>query len=430
MIVSTDVRGVRQETLANGLTILTEQMPHVRSVAVGIWVKSGSRAEPAEVNGISHFIEHTVFKGTTSRSAEQIAKELDSVGGHMDAFTSKEIVCFNAKVMDEHLPRALDVLADLVLEPLFREEDLRKEQGVILEEIKMEQDNPEYLVQETFTQNFWPHHSIGRPILGTKESVLQFDSRSVRNFFQRWYRPERMLVTAAGRLHHDRFVELVAGHFNRLERHPETGPEASDHRPRAHAALVTSAKPELEQVQLCLGVPCSPLPDQRRYIVSLLSLILGGGMSSRLFQKVREQRGLVYSIFADASAYRDTGCFSVSAGTGHESVQQVLRLILEEFSLLKREPVPADELRRAKDNIKGGLMLSLESTSARMGSLARQQIYFGRVYDPEEILARVEAVTAEEIQQAARDFFQPQLVAAAVLGKLDGFELRRDQLAC
>ncbi|MFB3095011.1 MAG: M16 family metallopeptidase [Candidatus Acidiferrales bacterium] len=430
MIVSTDVRGVRQETLANGLTILTEQMPHVRSVAVGIWVKSGSRAEPAEVNGISHFIEHTVFKGTTSRSAEQIAKELDSVGGHMDAFTSKEIVCFNAKVMDEHLPRALDVLADLVLEPLFREEDLRKEQGVVLEEIKMEQDNPEYLVQETFTQNFWPHHSIGRPILGTKESVLQFDSQSVRNFFQRWYRPERMLVTAAGRLHHDRFVELVAGHFNRLERHQETGPEASDHRPRAHAALATCAKPELEQVQLCLGVPCSPLPDQRRYIVSLLSLILGGGMSSRLFQKVREQRGLVYSIFSDASAYRDTGCFSVSAGTGHENVQQVLRLILEEFSLLKREPVPADELRRAKDNIKGGLLLSLESTSARMGSLARQQIYFGRVYDPEEILARVEAVTAEEIQQAARDFFQPQLVAAAVLGKLDGFELRRDQLAC
>lgn len=428
--MSTDVRGVRQETLANGLTILTEQMPHVRSVAVGIWVKSGSRAEPAEVNGISHFIEHTVFKGTTSRSAEQIAKELDSVGGHMDAFTSKEIVCFNAKVMDEHLPRALDVLADLVLEPLFREEDLRKEQGVILEEIKMEQDNPEYLVQETFTQNFWPHHSIGRPILGTKESVLQFGSRSVRNFFQRWYRPERMLVTAAGRLHHDRFVELAAGHFNRLQRHPETGPEASDDRPRAHAALATSAKPELEQVQLCLGVPCCPLPDQRRYIVSLLSLILGGGMSSRLFQKVREQRGLVYSIYADASAYRDTGCLSVSAGTGHESVQQVLRLILEEFSLLKREPVPADELRRAKDNLKGGLMLSLESTSARMGSLARQQIYFGRVYDPEEILARVEAVTAEEVQQAARDFFQPQLVAATVLGKLDGFELRRDQLAC
>lgn len=432
MRVGERTAAVNKSQLPNGLTILTEEMPHVRTVAVGIWVKSGSRAEPGQVNGISHFIEHTVFKGTATRTAEQIAREMDSVGGNVDAFTGKEMVAFTAKVMDEHLPRALDVLSDLVLAPLFNENDLRKEQGVILEEIKMEQDNPEYLAQETFTQNFWRDHSIGRPILGTPHTVRSFTSQSVRDFYERWYAPERMVLTAAGRLDHDRLVELVQERFGTLPGGNGRGtvPAVADGAPRAYAGLTRCHKPELEQVQLCLGVPSYPLPDERRYAAGLLSVMLGGGMSSRLFQKVREERGLAYSIFSDLSAYRDTGCLTISAGTSRSRVAEVVNLILRELGTLKQEAVGKEELSRAKDNLKGGLMMSLESTSSRMAALARQEIYFGRYFTPDEVLAHVQSVTPEQVQQAARDFFQPQLVAGTLLGNLQGLSMGSEDLAC
>lgn len=425
--MTSELHPVKKETLPNGLTVLTEVMPAVRSVAVGIWVKSGSRLEPPTLNGISHFIEHMVFKGTAHRSAEEIAGEIDALGGNLDAFTAKEMVCFNTKVVDEHLPRAFDLLTDLVLAPVFREADISKERGVILEEIKMDEDNPDYLVHELFTQNFWRGHALGRPILGTKETLEGFNHQVVEDFFQRRYGPNQMVITAAGHLDHARFVTLVGERFLALRAQPDG---ASDSVPQSHAHITCRSKRELEQVHLCVGVPCYPLPHEKRYVMALLNMILGGGMSSRLFQNIREREGLAYAIFSDLQAYRDTGCLTVYAGTGRETARQTLPLILEEFTRLKREPVAAEDLRRARDNFKAGLVFSLESTTSRMAKLAREEIYFGRTFSTEEILEAIDRVTPEEIQVAAHDFFQPQLVGVTALGHLDGFQIGREELTC
>ncbi len=422
-----NVSAAKKTTLPNGLIVVSEAMPHVRTAAVGIWVKSGSRVEPAEVNGISHFIEHMVFKGTARRSAEQIAQEADALGGHLDAFTAKEMVCFNMKVLDQHLAEAFDILTDLVTGPVFREADIEKERAVITEEIKMEQDNPEYLVHELFSQNFWQGHAIGRPILGTLNSLGGFNHEVVQRFHRRWYGPNQMVVSGAGRLEHERLVELVAARLGGLE-HQAGG--QLDSVPQARARLTTRSKKELEQVHLCVGVPGCAITDERRYAVSLLANILGGGMSSRLFQNIREREGLAYAVFAELQAYRDTGLLTVYAGTARETAQQALRLILAEFRRLKQEPVPPPELRRAQDNLKTSLMLSLESTTARMSNLARQETYFGRFFTPDEILAAIDAVTADEIQAAAQEFFRSELLGATVLGPLDGLELSREALEC
>lgn len=418
---------VEKQSLPNGLTIITEEMAMVRTVAVGIWVKGGSRIEPAPRNGMSHFIEHMVFKGTERRSAEEIAREGDALGGHLDAFTGKELVCFNAKVLDEHLPRALDLLADLVRGPVFRATDIEKERKVVLEEIKMDEDNPDSLVHELFTQTFWHDHALGRPILGTPETLARFDAKAVREFFQRCYVPDQMLVTAAGRLNHARFVDLVAEKFG-----PFRPPQDSSRtvQPTPQARITARSKGELQQMHLCVGVPCYPLTHERRYALVVLNNILGGGMSSRLFQNIREREGLAYSIFSDLHTYRDSGCLIVYAGTARGATRQTLRLILREFAQLKKEPVPAADLRRTQDNLKATLMFSLESTGARMSHLARQEIYFGRFISLDEILAAIEAVTAEQLQEIAREFFQPELVGAAILGPLDGLEIARDELAC
>lgn len=418
---------VRKETLPNGLTILTEEMPLVRSVAVGIWVKTGSRVEPETLNGISHFIEHMVFKGTVNRTAEEIAREGDALGGQLDAFTTKELVCFNARVLDEHLPRAFDILADLVRSPVFLDADIDKERSVVMEEINMEEDNPDYLVHELFTQNFWRDHPIGRPILGTRQTLRGFNHKVVEEFFRRWYVPSQMLVAAAGHLEHDRFVELVAKEFDDLKAHPDG---YQDWTPQPQARITARSKRELEQIHLCVGVPCYPVVHEKRYALSLLNNILGGGMSSRLFQKIREREGLAYAVFSDVQAYRDTGCLTVYAGTSRETARQALHLILREFTRLKEEPVSADDLRRAKDTLKAGLMFSLESTNARMHKLAREEMYFGRTLSADEILAGVEGVTPEQLQAAARDFFQPEQLGVTLLGQLDGFQVTRDELAC
>ena len=422
----TEKNNTRKTKLENGLTILTEQMPHVRSVAVGVWVRSGSRVEEAETNGMSHFIEHTVFKGTNKRTVRQIAADMDSVGGQIDAFTSKEMVCFNTRVMDEHLPQAFDILADMVLDPIFPEDELQRETNVILEEIRMDEDNPEYLAQEIFSLSFWPGHPLGRPILGTTETVPGFTRERVQEFYGNWYRPDHMFVTAAGRLEHDSFVELVTKFFAGLKPHSNGfRQDAPQHDP----ALTTRVKEELTQAQLCLGVPCIPITDERRYSMSLLTNILGGGMSSRLFQRVREQEGLAYSIYADWSSYRDAGCLGVYAGTAPETLPKLLGLVNEEIARMKREPVPAEELQRTKESLKGGLLLSLESTASRMGSLARQEMYFGRLFEVDEIIARIEAVTSGEIQQLANEFFLPEKTAATALGNLKDFSLARENLS-
>jgi predicted Zn-dependent peptidase len=422
-----NARDIHRHALPNGLVVITETMPHVRSVSVGIWVRSGSRREVPAENGLAHFLEHMVFKGTERRSAEHIAREMDSVGGMLDAFTSKEQTCFNAKILDEHLPIAFDVLADLVLRPKLDSDDVRKERQVVLEEIKMDLDNPEYLLHDIFTRGFWPDHSLGRPILGTPETVRRFDREALCRHFKNWFTPDHILVTAAGNITHEEVLRLVEKEFGHLE---PLGTREEDAVPSTAAPIFLEAKRDLEQVHLCVGVPSLPLAHERRFGVAVLNNLLGGGMSSRLFQNIREKQGLAYAVFSELTPYSDAGMLSVYAGTAKETIGQVLDLMIAEFRAMKESLVSEEELLRAKNHLKGSLMLSLESTSSRMSNLARQELYFHRFSSLDEILASIEAVTREEVQSLAREFFRPELIAATVLGPLNGFTLDRSRLAC
>lgn len=422
-----NVRSIETTVFDNGVCLITEPMPHVRSAAVGVWIRSGSRLEAPPENGISHFIEHMLFKGTRRRTAEELARAVDSIGGNLDAFTSKELVSYNTKVLDEHLPRAFDILSDLVLNPAFRGEDIEKEKGVILEELKMEKDSPEYLVHEIFCSNFWKGHPLGQPILGTRETIGSFNREMIDCYYGRIYVPANILITAAGNLSHQQMVDLARERFAAL---PAAAPLPTPVQPETFARLITRGKKALEQTHLCLGVPSYPLPHEKRFVCYVLNTILGGGMSSRLFQNIRERQGLAYSVFSELNLYRDSGALMVYAGTSGDSAPKVVSAIIQEFRSLKRDFVPDEELRRAKDHLKGSLMLGLESTSSRMANLARQELFFGRFFSLDDLLESVEQVTADEIREVARTFFDPQQIAVTILGRLNGHKFTRDELAC
>jgi predicted Zn-dependent peptidase len=424
---SLKVRNIETTQLANGVRVVTEQMDHVRSVSLGIWIGTGSRRETPDENGICHFIEHMVFKGTTHRSAEDIARSVDSIGGGLDAFTSKEMVSYNTKVLDEHLPIAFDVLADMVRNPLFRDEDIEKEKGVILEELKMEVDNPEYLLHEIFSSNFWKDHPIGKPILGTKDTVQKFHRGMLDDYFRRIYSPGNILITAAGNLKHQHLVDLTREHFDDL---PVNGTLTPDKKPTAHARLVFRNKTSLEQTHLYMGVPSYPMPHESRFACYVLNTVLGGGMSSRLFQNIREKQGLAYAVYSELSMYSDTGCMAIYAGTSVETAGKVVECVVHELAELKQNLVPAEELRRAKDHLKGSFVLGLESTSSRMMNLARQELYYKRFFTIDEMLERIEEVGAEQVQHIAREFFDPKNITLAMLGNLGEFRIRREDLAC
>ena len=406
-----------KESLENGLTLLTESMPHVRSVAIGVWLKRGSRHETSEQTGISHFIEHMVFKGTRNRSAEAIAAEVDSIGGHMDAFTAKEYASFNLKVLDEHLPIAVDILGDVVMNPLFDPAEMTKEKKVIFEEINMVEDTPDDLVMELFTEAFWPDHPLGRPILGTKRSVGSFHREDLAAFFHDVYHARNIVIAAAGNLEHGKTAELARRHFGELAARRDGGPVSA---PRPAARIVTRSKSELEQVHLCLGTRAYPQGHPNRFGSYILNTVLGGSMSSRLFQNVREKRGLVYSISSGVTSYSDAGSLTVYAGTSLDSVHEVIRLALEELRRLKGERLGDTELRRAKDHLKGSLMLSLENTGSRMSHLARQELYFGRQFSLDELTAGIERVEADDVQRVAGELFDGTLTVS-VLGNLKGY---------
>ncbi|HWR50965.1 MAG TPA: pitrilysin family protein [Bryobacteraceae bacterium] len=418
---------VERTVLANGVRVVTEVMPHVRSVAAGIWVGSGSRSERPDQNGLCHFIEHMLFKGTNRRSAEEIARDVDSIGGNVDAFTAKELVGFNTKVMDEHLPAAFDVVADLVLNPIFRHEDIERERQVILEELKMEADNPEYLIHEIFSANFWKDHPIGRPILGTRDTVRGFDRDAVLGFYSHAYTGSNLTITAAGNLAHEQIVALARRYFEGVPRGTPLDPGPV---PDTHARVAIRSKRELEQVHLCLGVPSYSLTDRDRFIGYILNTILGGGMSSRLFQTIRERQGLAYAVFSELSPYRDTGALCIYAGTSLEHVGRVISSIMSEFTRLKEEYVPDEEMRRAVNYLKGSLLLSLESTTSRMSNLARQELYFGRFFTVDELVACVEAVTREDVMRVAQSFFVPRHIAVSILGNIGALRVAREDLAC
>jgi predicted Zn-dependent peptidase len=425
--MAVELRNIRREVLPNGLTVISEEMRHIRSVSIGIWIRTGSRDEDAQSNGISHFIEHMVFKGTGHRTAEEIARQVDSIGGNMDAFTAKECVCFNVKILDEHQPIALEVLGDLVLNPVFDTNDIIRERGVILEEIKMDEDNPDYLVHEIFTQNFWKDHPLGKPILGTKDTVKRFERPAVLEFYGQRFSPGNLIIAGAGNLNHQKFVELVASHFGHIK--PVKNGFHSP-APKTVSRIILRNKKALEQVQICVGVPSHSIAHEKRHASYILNTLLGGGMSSRLFQNIRERQGLAYAIYSDLSPYRDTGCLSVYAGTSRESAGKVVQSVVSEFRKLKTEMVSEDELRRAKDQLKGNLMLSLESSTARMSNLARQEMYFDRFFDLDELIHKIEAVSREDLQILSQQFFQTDNIAVTVLGNLNGLKISREQLAC
>ncbi len=420
-------RNIRRTALPNGLTIITEEMEHIRSVCIGIWIKTGSRDEDKQWNGISHFVEHMVFKGTEHRTAEEIARQVDSIGGNIDAFTAKECVSFSIKVLDEHLPIALDVLSDLVLNPVFDAGDIVRERGVILEEIKMDEDSPDYLVHEIFTQNFWKDHPLGRPILGTRDTVKAFERQPVSDFYRERFVPGNVIITAAGHLNHEHFVELVDKHFSGMKPMSNGFHSAP---PKIVPKIILRNKKSLEQVQICVGVPSYPITHEKRHSSYILNTLLGGGMSSRLFQNIRERQGLAYAIYSDLNPYRDTGCLSVYAGTSRASATKVVESVVSEFRNLKSAEVPPDELRRSKDQLKGSLMLSLESSTARMSNLARQEMYFDHFYGLDELIEKIESVTAEELWHLANQFFQTENIAVTILGNLNGLRLTREQLVC
>jgi predicted Zn-dependent peptidase len=420
-------RNLRRTVLPNGLIVLTERMDHLRSVAMGVWIKSGSRGEAAETNGISHFVEHMVFKGTRNRSAQAIAREMDSIGGNLDAFTGKETICFNVKSLAEHVPIALDVLADLVLNPVFASNDIERERGVILEEIKIDEDNPDVLVHELFTQSFWKDHPLGKPILGTTATVTRLDQPQILDYHSGRFHAGNMVFSAAGDLDHDLFVQQVAEKFAPLQGGSPLEELAA---PESSARILLKNKKALEQVQICLGVPSPRITDENRYATLILNTVLGSGMSSRLFQTIREERGMAYSVYSDLSPYRDTGTLCVYAGTSAGKALECIELIMTEFRKLKEELLSDEELTRAKDQLKGNILMGLESSNSRMVNLARQEIYFGQFITSDEIIARIEAVQPEQVQAMAQRLFDPERIAVTLLGRLDGIKLNRQRLVC
>jgi len=413
-----------RDVFDNGLCLLTESMPDVRSVSLGAWLTRGSRHEDPTHAGIAHFVEHMLFKGTTNRSAEKIAQEIDSIGGQLDAFTAKECASYYLKVLDEHLPRAVDVLSDLLLHPEFDDVEITREKKVVLEEIKMVEDTPDDLVHEIFTESFWNGHPLGRSILGSSESVSELTSDTLRDYFAEVYTAGNLIVAAAGNVEHATVRELIGKKFAAL---PVAGLPVVSSVPEARIQLCVRDK-DLEQSHICLGTDGFEQDHPDRYVSYVLNTVLGGSMSSRLFQNIREKRGLAYAVSSGLVAYRDVGSLTIYAGCDATVVSELVSLVVEELRALKDVPMSSAELQRAKDHLKGSLVLGLESTTSRMSQLARSEMYFGRQIDLSETLAGLNRVTVTDAQRVASDLFSNGSLAATVLGPVAGVALTEAQL--
>ena len=417
---------VRTTRLPNGLTILTEHMPGLRSVTLGIWVRRGSRHESPQLNGICHFIEHALFKGTPRRSAHAIAMESDRLGGHLDAYTTHEMTGFSMKVVDSAMPVAFDLIADMLANPRFDEDDLKREQNVIIEEMKMVEDTPEEFLGELFNAAYFPDHSLGRPIEGTVATVSGFDRAKTAEFHAANYAPANLVIAAAGNVEHNEFVDLATRSFGATNGRPAQSVTASA--PAAAAPIVIERKGELEQAHLIIAAPWPSATSNDRYVASMLGTIIGGSTSSRLWQSIREERGLAYSIGAGGNTFTDIGVFTIYAGASPAHIDQVLDLSLQELRRAVREPAPEEELKLAKEQAISTILLSLESSSARVGALARQEIVHGRRIPPDEIIQRIEAVTREDMLALAQTHFTTESLAIGALGNLNGFAVDRSRL--
>jgi len=407
--------GVTKSTLKNGIRILTMRMPYIRSVSMGVWVNCGGRDETAEENGLSHLIEHMIFKGTRRRSAYQIAKEFDAIGGQTNAFTSLENTCYHAKVMDTHLAPMVDVLSDIFLNSVFADDELERERPVILQEIGMVEDSPEEYIHVLNSSNFWNDHPLGRSILGSRENVRRFDTAGLKRFFHRLYQPDRIVISAAGNLNHEHFVDLVADNFSNIQ--PGTGfseriPPIAHNRTQIHPR-------DIEQVHLCLSATGVHITDDRRFAFSLLNTILGGNMSSRLFQEIRERRGLAYSVYSFSSSYVDSGVAGIYAGVDPANAVETVRLILAEIEKLKTNPVTEEELGGAKEFTRGSLLLSAESNENQMVRLAQSDIHFNRYVPIGEVTEKIDKVTVDDVTELAETLFAGNRLGLTVLGPVD-----------
>ncbi|PYM91767.1 MAG: peptidase M16 [Candidatus Rokuibacteriota bacterium] len=416
--------GYRKGSLPNGIRVVTERMDHVRSVAVGVWVETGSRHESENRCGMSHLIEHLVFKGTATRSAEQIARTMDSVGGQMDAFTTKEHTCFYVQVLDQHLPLAVDLLTDILLNPLFNADELEREKSVVLQEIKMVEDTPDDVIHDLFAGQIWEGHPLGRPILGSREAVTGYDRQTALSHFTEEYVPPRILISVAGNATHEHVVDLFSAGFQGFERGATTRAAT----PPVTRPGVNIVSKTLEQVHLIMGFPGLRHSAPERYALFLLNDVIGGSMSSRLFQEVREREGLVYAIHSGVQAYVDTGVLYVYAATDAQNFSKVLKSTLKVLRELKKTGVTDEELRRAQDHLKGSLMLSLESTSSRMNRLAKHEMHHGTFLSMDAMLAAIDGVRHEEVQTLVTDLLDEDRLALTTLGPLDRRNLPRELL--
>ena len=411
----------RKTVLSNGIKVITEEIRHVRSVSIGAWVPCGSRHEDERINGTAHFIEHMLFKGTAGRSAFDIASDIDSVGGVMNAFTGKELTAFYVKVPDYHLPLAIDLLADIFNHSLFNLDEIDKEKAVVLQEISMVEDTPDEYIHDIFEKHFWEGHSLGMPVLGTRESVDAFDRAKVMQFFEERYRGDNLVIAAVGNMEHEKLVDLVAKLFGTL---PALRLKFDETKPQTTARLSCIEK-DLEQLHLVVGTPAPATLDPTRFAGILMNSVFGGSMSSRLFQEIREKRGLAYAVRSYIVSYRDTGMLNIYVGTSKDKTQEVIDIILAEMRRMKAERFTEKELQSAKELIKGNLLLSMESTDNRMQKLATNEIYFGRNILPEEIVAKIDAVTGEDILALSQQMFTGTNLSMVFLGEMTEAEMPR-----
>lgn len=404
----------RKSTLSNGIRVVSETLPKSRSVSIGVWVKVGSRHETKQLGGISHFIEHMFFKGTEQRSARDIAIEMDSIGGEMNAFTSQEMTTYYVKVLDEHLLKAIDLLSDILLGSRFDSLEMEKERNVILEEIKGVEDTPSDCIHELLTNAVWPDNPLGRPVLGTRETIGALNRDDILAYIQNYYSPREIVISAAGNLDHNEMVGLLEASFGKLVR---SGTRKQE-QPPTFVGTIEIKEKQLEQTQICIGCKGLQYTHDDRYVIAALNAVLGGSMSSRLFQEVREQRGLAYAVYSYVMAYRDSGIFTVYAGADPSNALEVVRLVMKEFRKIKDEGITPAEEERVKNQIKGNLVLSLESSSSHMSRIARQEMYYGKHISVEDILKGVESVTRAQVQNVARELFDREHISLAMLGPI------------
>lgn len=414
----------KKEFLDNDIRLLMETIPSVKSVSLGIWVNTGSRNESQKESGISHFIEHMFFKGTQSRSAQDIAVEMDSLGGELNAFTSKEATTFYIKVLDEHLPKGIKLLSDLFLNSVFEDKDIEREKQVILEEIKMVEDTPEDYVHDFHNQRVWDSHPLGRPILGNRVVVKNIRREDILAYLTRHYYPGKIVIAAAGNFKPSHLMRLLNRLLGRLSREAVKNHNV----PPTISGGINIRHRRLEQVHLCLGTKGLPQGDKNRYAIYALNTLLGSSMSSRLFQEIREKRGLAYSVYSYIISFKDCGLFTVYAATSPKVVEKVVRLIVKEFSSFKKKRVSTSELRKALEHMKGNLMLSMESTTTRMSRLAKDEIYFNRYFSLKEIIGEIEAVKPSQIQRLANELFDRKYLTLTALGPITEKEITKDLL--